>query len=69
MTDTPPLLPATPDEIEQSLSFALRFEGRKRVHNGDELMATIVAERLVRHLELSGFVIMKRPPLSPPRAG
>jgi len=51
MPDTPNLRPATRDEITQSLSFALRFNGRKRVHTADELVAQITAERLVEHLE------------------
>jgi hypothetical protein len=33
---------------------------RKRVHNADEMMAEIVAKRLVQHLERAGFVVMKR---------
>ena len=57
------LRPATTDELAQALAFALRFQGRKRVHQGDELMANITAERLIRHLEQSGFVVMKKPPL------
>ena len=62
MTDMPETLrPATVSELAEALSFALRFDGRKRVHTGDEFMARITAERLVAHLELSGFVIMKRP--------
>ena len=44
-----------------ALAFALRFQGRKRVHNADEIMAEIVAKRLVEHLERAGFVVMKRP--------
>jgi hypothetical protein len=28
------------------------------------MMAAIVAKRLAQHLERSGFVLMKRPPLS-----
>ena len=35
MPDTPNLRPATRDELTQSLSFALRFNGRKRVHDAD----------------------------------
>jgi hypothetical protein len=57
------LTPASPDDIAATLAFALRFQGRKRVHNADELMSEIVAKRLVEHLERSGFVVMKRPPL------
>jgi len=53
---------ATPDEIADTLSFALRYDGRKRIHQGDTLMAQIVARRLIDHLERSGFVVMKRPP-------
>jgi len=44
------------------LAFALCFQGRKRVHNADELMAEIVAKRLVEHLTRAGFVVMKKPP-------
>jgi predicted glycosyltransferase len=57
------LTPATPDDLAQSLSFALRFEGRKSHHDSDRLNADIVAKRLVRHLEKAGYVVMKRPPL------
>ncbi len=63
MPDTPNLRPATRDELTQSLSFALRFSGRKRVHDADETMARITAERLVEHLERSGYVVMHKPPL------
>jgi hypothetical protein len=49
-----------------TLSFALRYQGRKRVHQGDELMARIAAERLVQHLERCGFVVMKKPPAPTP---
>jgi hypothetical protein len=66
MSDAPVLRPATPDEIAETLSFALRYEGRKRVHHADDAMARITAERLVRHLERSGFVLMKRPPAMAP---
>jgi hypothetical protein len=36
-------------------------EGAKRVHNGDEIMAAIVAKRVVEHLERSGFMVMRKP--------
>jgi hypothetical protein len=63
MPDAPNLRPATRDELTQSLSFALRFNSRRRVHDADELMAQITAERLVEHLERSGYVVMCKPPL------
>lgn len=63
------LRPATPEEIGQALAHALRYEGRKRVHTGDEFMARITAERLVKYLELAGFVLMKKAPAAPHRAG
>ena len=56
------LRPATADEIAESLSFSLRYAGRKRVHDIDEIMSRITAERLVKHLEVSGFVILRKPP-------
>jgi hypothetical protein len=55
------LTPPDPGDLAAALAFALRFHGRKRVHNADELMAEIVARRLVEHLERAGFVVMKRP--------
>jgi hypothetical protein len=55
------LAPASAEDLADALAFALRFDGRKRVHNADELMSAIVAKRLVEHLERSGFVVMKKP--------
>ena len=60
------LRPASPQEIQESLSFALRYAGRKRVHHADDAMARITAERLFQHLELSGYVLMKRPDRAAP---
>jgi hypothetical protein len=61
MPDEPLLQPATAEDIVDALSFALRFEGRRRVYHADDSMARITADRLVRYLEKSGFVVMKRP--------
>lgn len=52
---------ASPEDVAQSLAFALLFNGRKRTHEADELMARITAKHLVEHLQRSGFVVMKRP--------
>jgi len=49
-------------EVARALSFALLYQGRKRVHDADLLIADIVAKRLMEHLLQSGFVIMKKPP-------
>ena len=46
-----PLTPAAAEDVADALAFALRFSGRKRVHNADEFMSEIVARRLVEHLE------------------
>jgi hypothetical protein len=62
MSDPDKLTPADPADIANALAFMLRFQGRKRIHNADEIMAEIVAKRLVDHLERSGFIVMKRPP-------
>jgi hypothetical protein len=51
MPDTPTLRPATRDELTQSLSFALLFNGRKHLHDADEIMARITAARLIERLE------------------
>lgn len=60
------LHPATAAELEETLSFALRYAGKKRVHTADDVMARVTAERLVQHLERSGYVLMKRPVASAP---
>ena len=60
------LRPATAAELEEILSFALRYAGRKRVHTADDMMARITAERLVQHLQQSGFVLLKKPPAAAP---
>ena len=57
------LSPAEPQDLAESIAFALLFSGRKRVHDSDKYMAAIVADRVVRHLERAGFVVMKRPPI------
>jgi len=56
------LSPATREEVISSLSFALRFAGRKRTHHSDDFMARIAAEHLADHLARSGFVVSKGPP-------
>ncbi|SDR64170.1 hypothetical protein SAMN05519103_09482 [Rhizobiales bacterium GAS113] len=57
------LRPATREEVLQSLAIALRFNGRKRYHQADDYMADMTAEHLAKHLEASGYVVMKRRPL------
>ena len=61
MSDPAPLTPASPDDLVSALAFALRFQGRRRIHDADEIMAEIVARRLAEHLARAGFVVMKRP--------
>jgi hypothetical protein len=47
MSEANDLTPADPSDPASALAFALRIQGRKRVHNAGEIMAAIVAERLV----------------------
>ncbi|HYZ22301.1 MAG TPA: hypothetical protein VE690_09105 [Rhodopila sp.] len=61
----PKLLPASADDLANALAYALRYNGRKRVHTGDEMMARITAEQLIAHLEQAGFVVMKKSPAQP----
>lgn len=56
------LRPATTDEITHSLAHGLLWNGRKRTHRGDQLMAQLMAEHLVEYLDLCGYVLMKKPP-------
>jgi hypothetical protein len=63
MPEDAKLTPADPSDIADSIAFGLLFSGRKRVHDSDKYMAAIAADRIVRHLERAGFVVMKRPPV------
>ena len=54
------------DNDTHSLSFALRYAGRKRVHSADDVMARVTAEQLVQHLQRCGYVLMRKPPPSAP---
>jgi len=56
------LTPASAEDLADALAFALRFEGRKRKHDAGDIMARIVAERLVKYLDRAGFVVMQKPP-------
>jgi hypothetical protein len=65
MTDDPAKLrPVDPDDIRQTLAYALSFNGRrKRFRQADGLMAEITADHLAKHLERCGYVIMRKPPI------
>lgn len=47
-----PADPADPADLAAALAFALRFQGRKRVHNADEIMSEMVS---------NGFIAAKGP--------
>lgn len=66
MTDDPAKLrPVDPDDLRQSLAYALRFNGRRKMfRQADDLMAEITADHLARHLDRCGYVIMKKPPMA-----
>ena len=46
----------------RAIAFGLRFESGRRVWQADEYMAAITAKRLIEHLTLDGFVVLKLPP-------
>jgi secreted protein with Ig-like and vWFA domain len=45
MPDPDKLTLADPSDLASALAFALRYQGRKRVHNADEIMPEIAAKR------------------------
>jgi hypothetical protein len=53
---------AAADEIADAFAYALRYDGNRRVHHADAVMARIAADFLIRHLEQCGFVLMRAPP-------
>ncbi len=62
MADADRLTPADPKDVALALASALSISGRRPIPGAREIMANIVAERLVKHLEESNFVIMQKPP-------
>jgi hypothetical protein len=55
------LRPADPDDLCRALAFALTHDGRRQFKASSEHTAQITAEHLARHLEMPGFVVMRRP--------
>lgn len=57
------LTPASPADLAESIGYAMRFNERGKPlavsTRGDPAM---VAQRIVRHLERCGFVVMRKPP-------
>ena len=60
------LIPASTSDVAEVLMHALCYDGRRRTHDAAELMARLVAERLVAYLERSGFVVMHAPTSNAP---
>lgn len=59
------LRPAQDHEVVTELAFVLRSwpGSRGRGRRADDQLARIAAERLVDYLHLSGFELMRRPPV------
>jgi len=55
------LRPATAEELEDTLTFAPRFKGRKRWDGAGPVIAAIAAESLRVALGEAGYVVMKKP--------
>jgi hypothetical protein len=73
---SPPLDPpadlsaASSDELIEALSYALRYDARGKPRpTGGQMVASLAAERLMEHLKLAGFVLMRRRPTPPHSAG
>jgi hypothetical protein len=62
MTEASTLRPADSVELVDTLAYVFRYDGKKRVHHADNVMARITAEYLIRHLERAGFVLMRKAP-------
>jgi len=60
------LRPTDPADVAGALAYALRYDGNRRVHHADDVMARITAEYLIRHLVQAGFILMREPPGAAP---
>jgi hypothetical protein len=61
MSDDEKLTPASRRDVETCLSLGLTSGRAYQRSQAAEVTAKVVAERLVAHLEASGFVIMRKP--------
>ncbi len=70
MENKPPvqLRPATPEEVQQALVHALKFNGKKAFQSSRDIMAEITAEHVAEALRAGLFVIMKAAPAPLPLA-
>jgi hypothetical protein len=55
------LRPATPEELQQALVHALKFNGRRQFQSSRDAMAEITAAHLAEALRAGLFVVMKAP--------
>ena len=77
MADEPPFQPdpstlaaASPEEIAEVLSYALRYDERGKPRRGGwDFAAGLAADRLVEHMRRSGLVIMRTRSSRPHSAG
>jgi hypothetical protein len=62
--DQPPqkLLPTTRDDVLGSIEYAMKFRQGKATRASLDVAVSALAEMVLEHLELSGYVIMRRPP-------
>jgi len=64
------LAAASPEEIAEALSYALRYDERGKPRRGGwDSAAGLAAERLTDHLRRSGFIVMRARPGRPHSAG
>ena len=55
------LRPVSPEEVAETLGFAMRFDERgKARRTGQEYASKLAAEQLVQRLLASGYVILRR---------
>ncbi len=65
MTDETRLLTTTRDEVLQSIEFSMKFNRGKPTRAALDVAVHTLAQMVIDHLELSGYVIMRRPPRAP----
>lgn len=64
------LAAASPEELAEAISYALRFDERGKPRKGGwDFAAGLAADRLVEHLRRSGFILFRTKPGRPHSAG
>jgi hypothetical protein len=64
-TSAEKLISTTREDVLQTMEYAMKFRRGKATRAAQDVAVSALAAMVLEHLELCGFVIMRRPPSAP----